>query len=160
MNLKNKLNICYIINKRGDVLLRKKTRRFNRDNWNGLNGKIQEGESLEDSVFRVVEEETGLKLKEIKPMGVIEFAWADNRLINSCYIFVCKKFDGVIEDLGDGELRWFNKHSIPLDKMWDDDKYWLPEVLDGKKVYKRFYFDENSKVIKHKDLSTSLEMTQ
>jgi len=34
--------------------------------------------------------------------------------------------------------------------MWDDDKYWLPHVLDNRRFIGTFFFDENDKVVEHK----------
>ena len=38
--------------------------------------------------------------------------------------------------------RWFKIHEIPYDKMWDDDKVWLPNILEGKKLKADFIFKE------------------
>jgi len=36
---------------------------------------------------------------------------------------------------------WFRIEEVPYHEMWEDDKYWLPAVLRGEKVYGRFFFD-------------------
>ena len=36
---------------------------------------------------------------------------------------------------------------IPFDRMWDDDKHWLPEVLKGRKVRGKFSFKEDNSTI-------------
>jgi len=46
--------------------------------------------------------------------------------------------------------QWFKTEIIPYDEMWDDDKYWLPDILQGKKLKAKFFFDEQDKVIGHK----------
>jgi hypothetical protein len=38
-------------------------------------------------------------------------------------------------------LVWFRIEEVPYHEMWEDDKYWLPAVLRGEKVYGRFFFD-------------------
>ncbi|OIP76236.1 MAG: hypothetical protein AUK09_02515 [Parcubacteria group bacterium CG2_30_36_38] len=35
---------------------------------------------------------------------------------------------------------------IPLLKMWDDDKFWLPHVLQGKKLKAEFVFNKEEKI--------------
>jgi hypothetical protein len=37
--------------------------------------------------------------------------------------------------------RWFQTSEIPYDDMWSDDRYWLPQVLAGKKLRTTFTFD-------------------
>ena len=38
--------------------------------------------------------------------------------------------------------RWFFIDKIPFDKMWDDDKFWLSLVLEGRKLKANFIFKE------------------
>lgn len=38
---------------------------------------------------------------------------------------------------------WFDIDKIPYDRMFPDDPYWLPLVLNGKKINGYFEFDEN-----------------
>lgn len=37
---------------------------------------------------------------------------------------------------------WFSLATIPYEKMFADDRYWLPLVLEGKKINAFFEFDE------------------
>lgn len=32
------------------------------------------------------------------------------------------------------DWRWFEKSKLPFDLMWASNKYWLPEILRGKKI--------------------------
>ena len=38
--------------------------------------------------------------------------------------------------------KWFDIKKLPFYQMLPDDKYWLPLVLDGKKIKAYFKFDE------------------
>jgi len=38
------------------------------------------------------------------------------------------------------EPGWFPKNDLPLDEKWPDEAFWLPPVLDGKKIRARFRF--------------------
>lgn len=40
-------------------------------------------------------------------------------------------------------IKWFDINNIPYDKMFPDDKYWLPLILNGEKIKAYFDFDEN-----------------
>ena len=145
--------IVYIFNNKGEVLLQKKARGFGAGNWNGPGGKIEAGETPEEGAKREVEEETGLIVDKLESAGEIEFVFKHNYDWNNyAHVFRALSWSGTPEDKGEGELKWFKIDEIPLDKMWDDDRYWLPGVLKGESVRKRFYFDENSKVKKQIDL--------
>jgi 8-oxo-dGTP diphosphatase len=45
----------------------------------------------------------------------------------------------------EGELRWFSIGAIPYEEMWEDDRVWLPLLLDGKSFVGNFYFSANYK---------------
>ena len=78
------------------------------------------------------------------------FLLEDNKFFS--YIYVSRDWAGNPRDGEEGELKWFSKKEIPLDKMWDDDKYWLPDLLHGKQIKMRFYFDKNQKIFKQENL--------
>ena len=42
---------------------------------------------------------------------------------------------------------WFEIDKMPYDKMFPDDKYWMPYILDGKKINAYFEFDEDWNVV-------------
>ena len=42
---------------------------------------------------------------------------------------------------------WFKIKDIPFNEMWEDDIFWLPQVLNGKFIEADFLFDENQKMI-------------
>jgi hypothetical protein len=43
--------------------------------------------------------------------------------------------------------RWFKTSQIPYNKMWADDKYWVPLVLAGKKLQTTFTFDSEDNML-------------
>ena len=42
--------------------------------------------------------------------------------------------------------KWFKINEIPFDQMWDDDKFWLPKILEGKKLKAKFVFKQGEKI--------------
>jgi len=147
-------NLCYLINKKGEVLLQKKALGWGKGNWNGPGGGVDPGETIEESVKREVLEETNVKIKSLLERGFLEFIFSKEKSKNNqrVYLFVSKDWEGEPKDMGDGELKWFSKDNFPFEDMWDDDKYWLIPMLSGKIMKMRFYFDDNNKVIKYEDL--------
>jgi len=156
MNLKDYNFIatnCYILNDRGQVLLQKKARGFGKGKWNGPGGKQEPGETVEEAVTREVREETDLEILDPEIRGELDFVFPHIGERFYSYVFLVKKFRGEPRDLGEGELRWFNVEDIPLEEMWDDDRYWMPRLLGGEYVRMKFFFDENGKVEKLLDNS-------
>ena len=86
--------LCYILNGNNEVLLSMKKRGVGVGRWNGQGGKVKEGESLEGSVIREVEEETGLKVANLINRGVLEFVAPEKPEIQSrCHIYVTRDFE-------------------------------------------------------------------
>ena len=59
-------------------------------------------------------------------------------------------FLGVPRESDEMKPEWFDENQIPYNKMWDDDKYWLPILLDGKMFKGKFLFDEKFQIVSHK----------
>ncbi len=49
--------------------------------------------------------------------------------------------------------QWYEEGAIPYDKMWADDKYWVPMFLEGKRFQALFEFDDESTILRY-DLRT------
>ena len=142
-------NLCYII-KDDMVLLQKKSRGFGVGKWNAPGGKKELNETIEQSTIREIKEETDLNISNLKNIGYHEFVWEEKEEWSTrCYIFKTNTYRGKPKDMGEGKLKWFPVNKIPLDEMWDDDKLWTKNMLKGKFNNTRFYFDKNSKYLKH-----------
>jgi len=139
-------NLCYILNNNGEVLLQCKSRGFGAGKWNGPGGKQDPGETTEEAAIREVKEETDITVRNLKKMGELEFVFIDNEKSNFLtHVFICRDWEGSPKNLGEGGLKWFKIEEVPLDKMWDDDQYWLKPLLNGEYQHKRFYFDKDGK---------------
>jgi mutator protein MutT len=157
MRFSNITNLCYIINKQGEILLQFKSKGFGQGKWNGPGGKVESGETPEESVRREVKEETGISINHLKKSGDLEFLFKGREEWNNyCHVFVCNKFEGGPKDKGEGKLQWFKREDLPFDKMWADDIHWLPDVLQGRYVKKRFYFDREGNLLNFKILNNCI----
>ncbi|MDA4130726.1 MAG: 8-oxo-dGTP diphosphatase [Thaumarchaeota archaeon] len=139
--------ICYL--RRGDnfLLLLKTSGKFGAGFWNAPGGKIQPGESAEEAAGREVTEETGLTLRKVVKIGFLEFYFGEGKMKPdwTAEVFVSHDFTGKVRESSEGKLKWFPINKLPMDQMWEDDRYWLPLLVAGKKFRGKFEFSGDSK---------------
>jgi len=138
--------LCHIIVD-GKLLLQKKPKGlFGGEKWNGVGGKIKMNETPEECARREVFEETGLNVTSLKSHGILNFYFGDRSGLDwIVHVFSTRTFKGSPRPSEEGVLQWFALKDIPYEEMWQDDRYWLPLLLDGKSFEGDFYFDEEGK---------------
>jgi len=145
--------LCEIIDGSQILLQKKSTGKFGEGKWNGSGGKLRTGEMPKDGVVREVYEETGLKAYNLKFHGVLKhFFGKGSKPDWVVHIFSTRSFEGKLKESDEGVLRWFKLEEIPYGEMWEDDKHWLPLLLDGTFFDGEFYFDEKGAKLLHYNL--------
>ncbi len=129
----------------GKILLGMKKRGFGVNKWNGFGGKVIEGEEIESAAIREVFEEIGVKIKKLEKFGEIEFYFPHKSEWNQVvHVFLARDWEGEIKETEEMKPKWFDINSIPYEEMWVDDKFWLPQVLEGKKIKAKFVFGQDN----------------
>lgn len=144
---KKPLTLCVVYND-SHILLGMKKRGFGEGKWNGFGGKLLENESIEQAAIRELEEEVGIRPKDIEKRGILTFIGEDEEDLEM-HVFGIREFDGEPIESEEMKPEWFTHHKIPYQDMWLDDKHWLPLFLEGKNFKGTFFF-ENDDLIKHK----------
>ncbi len=145
-----KVMLCYLVDG-NKVLLAMKKRGFGKGKWNGVGGKLKDGESVEDAARRETKEEIGIEIKEMQPAGLIRFYFLDmanaDGFNQECYVFRVTEWRGSPAEGEEMLPKWFEKDRVPFESMWSDDIHWLPKVLAGKFVDADFLFDEQENAV-------------
>lgn len=140
--------LCYI-QKDGKTLMVKVLKEgFNKGKWNGLGGKLDEGETPEDCAIREVREESGLEIKNPKLCGILHFP---NNLSSGddwkVYVFTIKEFTGeLINDSAEGDLKWIDDDKLLDLKLNQCDYIFFPWMREGNLF--EATFDSEGKVLK------------
>ena len=137
-----------------EILLAMKKRGFGAGKLNGVGGKVGQGESIEAAATREAHEEAGIHIEKKDLLKVAEltfhFAGKPDGDIN-CHTFFARAWAGEPKESEEMAPEWFSQSNIPYDKMWVDDKYWLPLVLRGEYVVADFIFNhKGSALLKYK----------
>ena len=138
-----------LLKRKDEILLALKKRGFGEGKYNGVGGKIKENETPEDAMIRETQEEILVTPTQYEKVGIVEF----NEFIKGkkqnlvFHLYMVNEWLGEPTESDEMRPYWFKIDSIPYDKMFSDDKYWLPLIIGGKKIKAYFHFDENWNIL-------------
>lgn len=124
----------------GRVLLIEKKRGLGAGKINGPGGKIEPGETPLQAVIRETEEELCITPLAPRKLGELWFAMSDHPDI-LCHVFRAGDFTGTPTETREAVPLWAPLDAIPYHRMWEDDRHWLPLLLEGKSFLGRFVFE-------------------
>ena len=126
--------LCYITND-ADVLMLYRNAKENDENqgkWIGSGGKFKDGESPDECMLREVKEETGLTLRKYVFKGVITFL-SDTYENEYMFLYEGTAYEGKLrEDCPEGHFEWIPREKVMDLPMWEGDRYFLKQLLEGK----------------------------
>lgn len=143
------LTLLYL-RKDGEILLAMKKRGFGKDMWNGVGGKIEPSETIEEALVRECQEEIGAVPTDYTKVGYLIFNEHHEgiRKLMHLHIYTATSWDDEIIESEEMKPQWFALDDIPYDKMWPADRIWLPIVLGGDKITGEFTLNSDNSVEK------------
>ena len=141
-----------LLKKENKILLARKKRGFGEGKFNGIGGKIKPEETPENAMIRETQEEINVTPTKYEKVGFIEFDeyYKGEKERVSFHLYIVNEWDGEPAQSDEMDPRWFDIQDIPYDKMFPDDKYWLPIILEGKKIKAYFEFDIDWNILSKK----------
>lgn len=136
--------LCYIEHDGKTLMLErvKKDNDVHRGKFNGLGGKLKDGESPEQCAIREVKEESGLTIKNPKLVGLLTFPKFIGEQHWYVYVFKATSFAGTLIESPEGNLSWqdtITLHQLPL---WQGDRYFLRWIQQDRFFIARFFYEE------------------
>lgn len=134
-----------------EIMLAMKKSGFGTGKFNGVGGKIDNDETIEEAMIRETKEEVGIIPTEYEKIGIISFDefYKGEKIKLRFHLFTTSKWKGSLIETDEMKPYWFNINNIPYDNMFPDDKYWLPLVIEGKKFDAYFNYDEDWNILNY-----------
>lgn len=134
--------------KNGEVLLILKKRGLGAGKINGPGGRLDDGETPYDCAIREVQEELRVTPTDVREVGQLRFQFVDGLSIHG-FVFRADDCDGTPEETEEAVPMWTPIDQIPFDRMWADDRLWIPLMLEEREFDGRFVFDDDEMLSHH-----------
>lgn len=141
--------LCFLVDEHR-ILLAMKKRGFGVGRWNGVGGKVHDGELIEQAAIREAKEEIEVELafEDLVKVAISHFSFQDRPDFDQvCHIYLAKRWIGIPAETEEMAPRWFSSTEIPYREMWVDDPYWLPPVLKGSRLRNSFHFSADTRAL-------------
>lgn len=126
-----------------DVLLIRKKRGLGKGKINAPGRKVDAGETLEAAAVRELHEEVGIQALSLSYVGDHRFQFVDGYSMH-VHVFRTDKFEGIACETEEAIPFWISLDAIPYDEMWEDDRLWIPLMLEEKHFSGKYVFDDSN----------------
>ena len=93
-----------------------------------------------ECAIREVEEELRISPSGVGEVGELQFQFVDGYSIH-VWVFKASDYVGTPQETDEADPLWTPISEIPYDRMWPDDRIWLPLLLADRPFLGRFVFD-------------------
>lgn len=129
------------------ICLAMKKRGFGAGRYNGVGGKLELGETIEEALKREAQEEIGIQTVALEKCAELTFIFPHNPAFDQLvHVYLSEEWKGDPVESEEMNPFWFLVEDIPYATMWPDDNFWLPQVIAGNFVKGRFVFGEGDSI--------------
>lgn len=124
----------------GQILLIRKKRGLGAGKINGPGGRVEGDESAIECAVRETQEEVGIRARGVRERGQMRFQFVDGFSMQ-VEILTADVYEGTPRETDEAAPLWYSTDEIPYGEMWATDRYWLPDIVAGKRLTGRALFD-------------------
>jgi 8-oxo-dGTP diphosphatase len=131
-------------------LLGWKKRGLGQDQYAGIGGKLEPGETPPEAAIRELHEEIGVEvaLQDLEPLGELTFTFPSKPEWDEvARVFLVRKWQGEPCETAEMVPAWFPVAEIPYEKMWHDYSYWLPRAIRGQNITGTYIYASDNKTV-------------
>jgi 8-oxo-dGTP diphosphatase len=137
--------LCFVLEReeKGEesrILLIRKKRGLGAGKLVGPGGRLEPGETAYGCAIREVQEELCITPLGVVARGEHDFQFTDGYAIR-VFAFTATGFEGVPSETDEAIPAWQPLSDIPYSEMWEDNRVWLPLMLDEIPFSGRYVFD-------------------
>jgi 8-oxo-dGTP diphosphatase len=138
-----------------EVLLGQKKTGLGTGKTVGLGGHVEDGEAPREAAAREVKEESGISVDPAALTEVADITFlfpARPAWDMTVSVFTSAEWAGNAIETAEIIPQWFPASALPLDRMWDDGRYWLPRVLAGERLRATFSYGDDCETVAAADI--------
>lgn len=136
----------------GNLLMIEKKTGLGSGYLNAPGGHIEDAETADEAAVREFKEETGLDIdpSSLSLRGELFFQFKQG-IAEHAYVYTASRWSGaMIGECEETRPFWYDmSQGLPYDRMWEDDRLWVPVMMSGRKFKAYFIFDDR-KMLDHK----------
>ncbi|MCG8468643.1 MAG: 8-oxo-dGTP diphosphatase [Gemmatimonadetes bacterium] len=121
------------------LLLIHKKRGLGAGKLNAAGGKVDPGETPIEGAVREFSEELGARPVDPRKLGEVAFEVTDGPSIR-IHVFRADTIEGEPRETEEAIPVWSSLDAVPYDRMWEDDRYWLPLLIENRPFEVRTVF--------------------
>ena len=115
-------------------------------------------ETIEQAALRETKEEINVLPKSLEKIAELSFYFPHNPAWDQAvHVYFVESWEGEPQESEEMLPKWFKAGELPFKKMWPDDIYWVPEVLNGNLLKATFQFGQGD-VIQKKEINIVSEI--
>lgn len=111
-------------------------------------GRLEPGETPFIAAIREVQEELCISPRNIAKSGELFFQFVAGLSIH-CTVFRADGHDGEPQETDEAIPLWAFTDKIPYDRMWADDRYWIPLML-SRTLFTGFFLFDGELMLDHR----------
>lgn len=123
--------VVFVLDGDRALLIRKK-RGLGAGKVNAPGGRVEAGESPAAGAARELWEEVRLRAGRLRRLGAISFQFLDGYSTHM-HVFRAAGAHGTPCETEEAAPMWVPLDAIPYDRMWADDREWVPHLLAGER---------------------------